>query len=239
MNDTDYQAFLNTWNWFKSLKTSDSPRFPFFKLHYYRPGSTFTDNPTDQKTLRDSGTGNCFAWVQFLENVARLSNSEFMRIRVEPITGYNAFLVNNWIDRRNQLLTNKWRLVFQGDNPDMVANNPNSSLTFGGVTNDTTGVPGQNSFVDSSHDCPSQKVFGRHYLLLLFYDGLYYDPSYGVTYEDEEEFKSVALYALARRPDVFMKPVGLGGGTKVKKLYFELDKPNGPWVKPWPRPPQA
>lgn len=63
--------------------------------------------------------------------------------------------------------------------------------TYGYMTSGT-GLPGQNS------GTPSEKFFGSHYILQISADlaggaGPYFDPSYGVTYEDPADFEANAV----------------------------------------------
>ncbi len=56
-----------------------------------------------------------------------------------------------------------------------------------------TGIPGQNT------PTPASKLFNLHYVYLVGQTGgPYYDPSYGVTYEDESDFTSKAIAAWAK-----------------------------------------
>lgn len=77
-----------------------------------------------------------------------------------------------------------WKLQFATNGPpaDMVPR-PSGDI-YGDLTSLTT-IEGQNTAP------PSEKVFGNH--RMLRYNGVYYDPSYGVTHVSINSFVDVAV----------------------------------------------
>jgi len=55
--------------------------------------------------------------------------------------------------------------------------------------NNIIGADGQNS------PTPAEKIFGRHFILSL--NGIYYDPSYGLTYTNAADFQAQAVAGFA------------------------------------------
>ncbi|MFA5192392.1 MAG: hypothetical protein WC740_16930 [Verrucomicrobiia bacterium] len=235
---TPEAAFANSWSLFtnQSLQLSyDSNR----KLYYYQWGTTFQGNgirrvPSDPRslvvnvaTLLKLGTGQCGAWQDLLIKAAALNNAVCERVRIEPISGYGGMLVSSWFDWRVPFswLSEKWIIKFAGPGAEMVpAPGTLPPDVFGLVRNDFRGIVGQGSS-ESLHGCPSEKVFGLH--LIVKYNGNYYDPSYGSTYTNEWAFQG-NLYAITKQIGLYM----FGGGPNP--MVFELDQPNGLWIKPWP-----
>lgn len=218
-------AFLNTWN-----KKYASQKYKLavldLPLYYYEANSTFDGNAkTVLPLLFLLGTGQCKAWVDLLAQETALNDTDYRKIKVNPISPFNWFLVKEWKDVPSLFFTEEWWFRFGGKKFDMVDPLPQPDpLLYGDVRNDTSGIPGQNT------SCPSQKVFGQHYILYLNDTKTFYDPSYGTTYEGEfgdpnktaEKKFTENLYALGKTNN---KP--LYNGRKWLTLHRPLISP---WV---------
>jgi hypothetical protein len=108
------------------------------------------------------------------------------------------FLVKDWTFNQESgappdpgMADYKWRIVFNQMATDagdfMVPKQPGD--TYGDLTSLST-LPGQNTAP------PSEKVFAAHFIVKVTLAGVspsYYDPSYGVTYMDANDFENKAL----------------------------------------------
>jgi hypothetical protein len=186
------QAVANTWAQFvgpANITTWDGKR-----LYYYRDGFGWTNSAVNTAALLSSanttnawaGHGQCgsFAWL-FLDSIAA-NGAVGSFVGAESFTR-EGFIVRDWLLSTNPasgvpthpyLLT----LVNEPDSPGMVPAPTNR--VFGALTKQPT-LHGQNTAP------PSEEYFGRHFV--VGYGGLYYDPSYGVTYTDAADFESKAI----------------------------------------------
>ncbi len=121
--------------------------------------------------------------------MATLSYSQFF------FSGYEGILINNWeplIDKHADSPTDeyKWKFRFsQGASmfPPLMFN------IYGNLANGI-GIAGQNTVT------PLEKAFLDHFIVKISDTQTataylpYYDPSYGITYQDEEEFEKKAVF---------------------------------------------
>jgi hypothetical protein len=157
-------------------------------LYYYKAGTKFSDNSTKVPGFLKSGTGQCGAWKHLLHDAWILNGADSQYYQATGTGtldgGRNVvmFLVKDWIYGVSSTgIDGLWKLFLRPPNVEMV---PLPAGGFGDLTSDDT-KPGQNS------SPPSEKAFTEHEFLK--YDGKYYDPSYGVKYDDEPNFISKAV----------------------------------------------
>lgn len=233
------QAVLNSWSrlsgpanlqgWNEATSSWTRP------LHYYKPGTTFVDNPAlpTSNLLQDPlGTGQCSTWANLMYDALRLNNARpdyVVVIDNDPDPDVTRFLVKNWTPNAFA----GWKtLRFGGPAPDMMPKpqvGGMDSEIYGDFTSADT-LRGQNS----APKAPSQKVFNNHQFLRYTPTGgaaVYYDASYGVTYSGELNFQTTAV-------DGFGDDVGVVLGfweTLVKETpaannVIFLVNPPAPWV---------
>ncbi|MFW6119225.1 MAG: hypothetical protein ACOC7S_02725, partial [Planctomycetota bacterium] len=139
-------------------------------LHYYLAAGTVS---TSVAALLATGDGQCGAWTLLFRDALRANGMTVPGlIEVKPPNGYRRFGVKNIaFGTPSHPEDAPWSYV--RDNLDVTAQ----------------GIPGQNT------ETPAAKLFVRHYVYLLHIDDRYYDASYGVTYECEEDFTAQAVDA--------------------------------------------
>jgi hypothetical protein len=163
------------------------------RLHYYRPRTTFGQNPwpdTDDLLNSPLDTGQCSTWANLFADAIALNGSSSSHVTAQSIR-HSFFLVKNWRFAAPAMLGN-WRFQFGGFSFDMA--DP-VRVVFGELTNRPT-IAGQNS----APVAPSQKVFSNHQFVRCIDaagTATYYDPSYGVTYADEADFQAKAVAGFA------------------------------------------
>ena len=144
-------------------------------LHYYLESNDYT---TVAKLL-EHGDGQCGAWALLFRDSLRTNGVSGPGIKMVRPTECDWFGVRE-IDFGNPTYPDApiWRYVHdplqdQGDLDIHVSD-----------------IPGQNT------NPPASKLFTRHYVYLYAGgDGLYYDPSYGVTYTGPADFVTKAVDA--------------------------------------------
>jgi hypothetical protein len=140
-----------------------------------------------------NGSGQCSAWAMLLYDVWRLNRvtAKYYRADVKGSgpTGipYYQFWVKKWHFTEPPAHTAPgpyydflWIWVDMKDIP--------INATCGQLTN-VWGIPGQGSRAE--HKEPSQKGFSNHQF--LYYDKLFWDPSYGRIYTSEASFQNKAI----------------------------------------------
>jgi hypothetical protein len=186
---TTEEAASKTWALFESLtvKESDNSSAPDFTvpIRYYRVGTDYNENPQTVEGLLRAQTGQCNSWQKILYDAWELNGVKSTMIQVTVSGSIN----NPTID------PNTYLFYLNRPNGDMLPVPPSG---YGDLTNGT-GEPGQNS------PTPSEKVFEFHQILRRSVSSLttrpitkpskyiYYDPSYGLTYESTDDFKSKSI----------------------------------------------
>jgi hypothetical protein len=198
---TQATAFQNTWSQFAG--PANVTGWDGRPLYYYHQNVGFSGCAMGSTSLltQANGSGQCGAWQQlFLDSLAV---NGIVGLQT-AITGPNgtAFLVKDWNYGTQSSPTTPpyyWRETFALENGACCGMVP-LSLVSGDLTSLSTKY-GQNTAP------PSEKLFGSHYIVKapagLSVGGPYFDPSYGVTYQNKCDFetKAVAGYAvLAAQP---------------------------------------
>jgi DNA-binding beta-propeller fold protein YncE len=201
---TQTAAFNNTWAQFAgpaNVTTWDNHR----KLYYYQQGVGFY--PACAATSVDlltqpNGSGECGAWRQLLLDALAVNGIQGLKTSITAADG-TAFLVKDWTYGTGSSPNTPpyyWRETFATTSAGGCCEMVPLSLVSGDLTSLST-LNGQNSAP------PSEKLFGSHYIVKapagLNVGGPYFDPSYGVTYQNNCDFetKAVAFYGvLAAQP---------------------------------------
>jgi hypothetical protein len=156
-------------------------------LYYYKPGTTFSENPAGGPGSYGDGaknllgaanhTGQCSTWASLLADAwsinGNVDGTDWLYKQSDPPSNYGRLWVKNWS------FHGYGDFVFDNTLPDMVPEP--ARYYYGALTNDI-GIPGQND------NPPSQKVFANHQFLYRVSTDSFYDPSYGVIYADEQTF---------------------------------------------------
>jgi hypothetical protein len=185
-------AIANIWSRFSGLnfKTWNNNT-----LYYYKPGTTSSTNAEHFAALLVSGNGSgqCGAWSELFTQCLGVHGIDNCPI-VEVVAYKNpylldiGFLVNNWNTNNagtSQSGYYKWRLTFLTNYLDMVP--VPAGANYGDLTS-LSETQGQGSGTNS----PSQKIFLRHYIVK--YGTNYYDPSYGLTYNNAQNMEASSIY---------------------------------------------
>ncbi|MGA2605008.1 MAG: hypothetical protein ABSG14_12340 [Verrucomicrobiia bacterium] len=183
---TSNVAVANTWALFAG--PANVTTWNGQTLYYYEPGHGFAGTCLDTAQLltNASHNGQCGAWAHlFIDSVA-VNGAAANWVNIAPVSATDfAFLITNWSFRAASFSNTPpytWKLQFATPNMDMV---PIPSGNVYGDLTSLTGTSGQNSTT------PAEKVFNLHFIVCC--NGTYYDPSYGVTYEDAADFESKAV----------------------------------------------
>jgi hypothetical protein len=196
---TTNDAVANTWALLSgpaNVKTWDGKN-----LYYYRGGCGWSGSATDTAQLLSSasgagscaGHGQCGSFANLLIDsiAANGVGSEF--VTITTING-DSFIVKDWTFSTTRSYAGdpdgyeyKLTLVNEGGILGMVP--APSGRVYGDLTKQTT-LHGQNTAP------PSEEWFGAHFIVK--YNGLYYDPSYGVTNTGSNNFESLSVEGYAR-----------------------------------------
>ena len=204
MVNTTFNSFTG-----KNVKTWDG-----VLLYYYKPGTTFGENPTSADELLVTRTGQCGAWPDLFTQCLSVNGLEPTPYKAAPTDiSENGFLVKDWTkDPATQTLPYAWRITL-ATGADMVPVPAGSD--YGDLRSSTT-ISGQNSTP------PSQKVFGPHFFVK--FGNTFFDASYGVTYTGASDFVSKAVFGFGKHLTDngitatlrVRDPVGQGGITFVE-----------------------
>jgi hypothetical protein len=214
-------AVANTWALFAgpaNVTTWDGTK----KLYYYQNGDGW-NTATDVAGLLSSQNGNCVAWRNLLLDALLANGISADRVYVSSPGQY--FLVRAW-NFGSSSFTNtppyNWMLRF----PTTIVDTSSGVGVYGDLTNLGT-LDGQNTAP------PAEKVFGNH--RILGYGGLYYDPSYGVTFSGENNFVDTAVAGYAIERDDLDNPPGytnlilrVESSTGVYEISFTNNVPSDP-----------
>lgn len=167
-------------------------------LYYYEAGTIFEKNGETLAKLigppNDGvwGSGRCGAWAELLVSALKINGvaAQQTGISLIPGLGITYFWVNKW----NHYNSSK-DFAFMKNYNEM---QPGPALGDYGAMSDINGAPGSNS------PKPSQKSWFDH--AIVKYDGLYYDPSYGLIYSDAADFQSTCIFCFGT--EKFVSPTG-------------------------------
>jgi hypothetical protein len=188
-------AFTNTWSQLAgpaNVTTWDSK-----PLYYYRDGFGWDNSALNTAQLLLSanstnawaGHGQCGSFANLLIDSLRINGISSDWVTAEATNG-DFFIVKDWGFSATPSYSSepnyKWRLTLVWEAaagyPGMVPA-PAGSV-YGDLTKQATLI-GQNTAP------PSEEWFIRHFFVK--YGGSYYDPSYGGTYSDENDFEDQAV----------------------------------------------
>lgn len=193
---TQQAVFQNTWALLAgpaNVRTWDNR-----PLYYYRDGVGFNGCALDEASLITAvnGSGQCGSFARLLMAALSVNNldSEFVTADPKATSDAAGFLVKDWVyaavGRFNAAPAYKWAILFNlvaiANGDLMVPKQPGDQ--YGDLRSLAT-LRGQNTAP------PSEKVFARHFVVKIAFPPLvpYYDPSYGVTYMDQNDFENAAL----------------------------------------------
>jgi hypothetical protein len=156
---------------------------------YYPAGTPFSGCATSIVALLTTPTGGarCGAFAQFFQNVLAMNGIASVITVVDPAED-SGMLVKNWTYKATPSFPAspqyKWSFVTVGFNEMVPA--PAAGGVYGDMTSGS-GVPGENS------PTPSEKAHINHAIVKAPDTGVYYDPSYGLTYSGAADFETKAL----------------------------------------------
>jgi len=184
-------AFQKSWAQFTgpaNIKTWDNRT-----LFYYRDGVNFSDCALDEVDLLTStnGSGQCGSFAYLLKGVLAVNGINSTFVTAYANDGLD-FLVKDWTYATPSFSPTDifpWKLVLNPSAPglDMVPKQPGN--VYGDLTSLST-LKGQNTAP------PSEKIFFKHFIIKVSLTGVtpsYYDPSYGGTYTDQDDFENKAV----------------------------------------------
>jgi hypothetical protein len=162
---------------------------------YYPAGTPFQGCATSALLLLTTPTGGarCGAFAQFFQDVLAVNGISSVETVVTPTVDL-FMLVKNWSFSTTTTFTNSppwdWSLVTSSANEMVPPPDPATPTVYGAMTSDI-GVPGQNS------PTPSEKIHVNHAIVCIPSTGVFYDPSYGLTYTGASDFENQALNGYA------------------------------------------
>jgi hypothetical protein len=164
------------------------------KLYYYRPGTTFAQNPV--QTLywpllsSPQDTGQCGTWSSLMWRALLINNVTCSYKTIRTKGDYVFFLIKSWMPDEDS--TSPYLFRYKGD---MIEEPP---VTKYGVLTPGTTPSGQNSVP------PSQRVFSTHAVIEFTRTSgpvpitLYYDPNYGTLWFDLSDFQLSYVYGYGK-----------------------------------------
>jgi hypothetical protein len=194
------QAINNSWAHFGTGKAPGNVKGwdnrPFI---YYPAGTPFSGCATNIVDLLTTPTGGarCGAFAQFFQNVLAMNGIASVLTVVDPAED-SGMLVKNWAYSATPTfpaaLAYKWSFITAGFNEMVPLPNPKTPSVYGDMTSNP-GVPGENS------PTPSEKAHINHAIVKVpdTDTGVYYDPSYGLTYTGPADFETKALDGYIRQ----------------------------------------
>jgi len=205
------------------------------KLYYYKDGFGWSGAAVSTGGLLASANGNdpwaghgeCGAFAHLLIDSVAANGTTIEFVKVKTINR-DRFIIKDWLfsatpsypDDQLQYLY-KLTLIDEGaGNVGMVPS------PFGRVYGDLTKMT---SLLGQNSAPPSEECFIFHYIIK--YDGIYYDPSYGVTYVDAVDFenKSIEGYALPRPNS--MVDFQLRKPNEINNIQFDIIKLENMYAK--------
>ncbi|MFW6119209.1 MAG: hypothetical protein ACOC7S_02640, partial [Planctomycetota bacterium] len=140
---------------------------------------------------------NCDAWTRLFRECLRVNGADVDRVRVRPYHGVGP---------------DRWLVVKRVQFLDRIHPEP---WPYDDVDTSPQGIPGQNMAT------PVEKVFRWHfvsrYLIEAPESHTYYDPSYGESYESEQDFTADAIAAWGQGPEGSIRYRSVGD----KQVQFE------------------
>jgi hypothetical protein len=193
-------AFQNTWNLFTTGGTGpkDIETWDGKKLCYYRTGFGWANSALNTQQLLASanssnpwaGHGQCGSFANLLMDAAAANGvaAEWVDIETDNKTIGTTFIVKDWTTLSASYTDPNYKykltLVAEADGrTGMVASGQGTD--YGDLRKEPT-LHGQNTAP------PSEAWFRWHFIVK--FGGQYYDPSYGVTYADADDFESKAVW---------------------------------------------
>jgi hypothetical protein len=212
-------AISNTWARFAgpaNINTWDGR-----PLYYYPPGFGFVSCASNAAVLlsSDHGHGQCnsFATLLMAAFAANgISSLDHEVLAKDAFGNKLKMIVKDWSIANSSSGDSEYPyklMLFSDDSGGGMYSPGSSSNQYGDLVSLPT-LPGQHTTP------PNEKVFGSHYIVSLSPGvGPYYDPSYGVTYNDPADFQTKAIwgYALPVRPFPDTIPAMLELKAKLKQ----------------------
>lgn len=186
------QAINNSWAFFGNGKApTDVKGWDGRPFIYYPAGIPFSGCATSIVGLLTTATGGarCGAFAEFFQNVLAMNGINSVITVVDPAVD-NGMLVKSWSYSTTPTFpadpSYKWAFITIGFNEMFPPPNPATPTVYGDMTSNT-GVPGENS------QTPSEKAHINHAIVCAPDTGVFYDPSYGLTYSGAADFETQAL----------------------------------------------
>jgi hypothetical protein len=163
-------------------------------IFYYPEGADFNCDTFSLSDFLQQRAGKCNAFVGLFDHSLAINNltDKFVEVKTKDDS---LFMVKNWSAKKQSFPEEnrfEFYLTYEGGVDYGMVPPPKS---YGDLVNEV-GLPGQNT------PTPSEKVFPDHFINdLSSVSGLkgdrYYDPSYGVTFKDADDFERKAVYGYA------------------------------------------
>jgi hypothetical protein len=196
---TSGQGFSKVWAKFssRSVKSWEGSTRP---LIYYPAGKgfDFTVPGSEEELLKaPDGGGRCGAFAPLMASALVMNGVTSTLVVVDPSAGMRSMLVKNWTAVATTFPAEplfKWRFKVSpnsgGYDIGMVPAPGPGANRYGDLRSDS-GAPGQNE------STPAEKAHYNHAILKV--NGLYYDSSYGLTYSNQLDFQSQAIWGYTIR----------------------------------------
>ena len=236
-------AFDCAWSSFsKDNKPANANNWEGQTLYYYQLGESAVGKSNLKFNLPDllkaahadkTGNGNCEAWADGLGRSAKIHGVKTRRFWVLPTSRLQSagFLVKSWeygAPHPRAQGAYKWLLGLTLKVVNAATGEAGFTMVpipAGGKYWDLTSKPG---LAGQNTETPAEKQFNLH--VIVKYESLYYDPSYGKTYTDEANFEKLALDGYTavdlregevppKPPVMLVKPVS--GNTEIRFDPFD------------------
>jgi hypothetical protein len=182
--DQGKSVFDKIWSEFEDRKVK---RMDEEYLCYYKNGVKQSEVSDTTDGLLTELNGQCLAWVTLLLDSAKcqaLGNLFHIGVAAGGDDAELLMVIKNWSPN----LTDPLHIIMPTVYPDTSCSLGNAK--YGDLTSDE-GLPGQNV------STPYVKIFGSHAICKM--GELYYDPSYGTTYQNETDFENKAIFGYGTR----------------------------------------
>ncbi|MFV0332157.1 MAG: hypothetical protein ACK5KL_20395 [Dysgonomonas sp.] len=157
--------------------------------------------------LIDENTGDCGAFMALLESSLSTQGLTGQRISIRPKNDQEEIMVKNWLFKEQTTsgdLEYPYKSVIQGAD----FQNEKGEYLFIEEKSDVIKLEGLNGH----NNVMPTATFDGHWILL--FNNRYYDPSYGLDFDNFEQWKKGAV-------EGFMKKVLIGGNTRIFRKGHE------------------
>lgn len=176
--NAEAQTIVKVWGAFTGR---DVRRIDGTRLTYY---ADYTTTNVTTASLLTNGDGQCGAWAKLFLDMLKVQGIDQANeyIIFQPMNS-SGFLVKNWNIPAAGGISGVPGYPFLNVQDNPLVGKTSYNFKYAQVT-DQAGIPGQGTANPAS-------LFGNHQIVKL--DGIYYDPSYGVTYANFAAIKGAAI----------------------------------------------